>query len=273
MKIDDRITVEPKWDKTPKDVWNERFAALTDDDDDENQADSAVAKTVSIAAWTKRIISVAAALLLLLSATTYLYTKDTKSVAGKTVAVTLPDGSLAQLSSASEISYRPLLWLLSVHDVTLKGEAYFSGHHADGFTVKTDNGEVNVLGTSFNVRTFDNRLQVACINGRVKVSTHQSSVVLTAGMETAAQEEGQLTTQHFTDVESITGWTHGVFSFYDCPLTDVLRDVERNYGVTIEASTDIDTLRYTGRFTRNKPVESVLAIIGQSYNISFKIAK
>jgi hypothetical protein len=49
--------------------------------------------------------------------------------------------------------------------------------------------------------------------------------------------------------------------------------VERNYGVKIETSANIDTMRYTGRFTRDKSVENVLTIIGQPYGITFKITK
>ena len=273
MKIDDKITAVPQWDKTAKEVWDERFAALTDDEEDEEQTPSAPAPTLRIAVWGKRLFSVAAALLLLFSATAYFYAKNLKAATGQTLAVVLPDGSQAQLSSASELSYRPLLWMLS-HKVTLQGEAYFSGHHAKNFTVETANGDINVLGTSFNARSFDDQLEVACIDGRVKVSTRQASVVLTAGMETATRAgQEQLTTRHFTDAESITGWTHGVFFFYNRPLTDVLKEVERHYGVKIETADNIDTLRYTGRFTRDKSAADVLTIIGQPYGITFKITK
>ncbi len=271
MKIDNKITAVPEWDKTAKDVWNDKFAALTDDDESAEQNDSARAKSAMFLSFTKRILSAAAVILLLFSAVAYLYTKDIKGVSGKILAATLPDGSKVQLSSSSDISYRPLLWMIA-HDVKLDGEAYFSGHHANGFSVKTDEGDIKVLGTSFNARTFDGKLEVACIDGRVKVSANESSVVLTAGMETAAQG-GQFTTRHFTDTESINGWTRGVFSFYDRPLVDVLKDVERHYGVKIEASADIDTLRYTGRFTCDKSVDDVLTIIGQPYNLTFKISK
>ena len=271
MKLDDKITAKPHWDKSAEDVWNERFAALTEDDGNEVQTDSAEVRTISILGWTKRILSAAAVILVIFSATAYLYTKNIQAPTGQVLSAILPDGSEVRMSSTSEISYRPLLWMFA-HDVKLSGEAYFSGHHVKGFSVKTNNGNIDVLGTSFNARTFDNRLEVACIDGRVKVITHQSSVVLTAGMQTATQD-GQLKTAHFTDAESITGWTHGVFSFYDRSLADVIKDVERNYGVKIETSANIDTMRYTGRFTRDKSVENVLTIIGQPYGITFKITK
>lgn len=271
-KLDDDIRIRPKWDKTPDQIWNERFSALTDDDGDvEDGGKNNRSESIGFWGRTKYIWSVAATILIFITATAFLYTKEIKGVPGCACRIHLPDGSTAQLSAGSVISYHPILWPLS-HTVTMEGEVYFSGHHARGFIVKTPLGEIDVLGTSFNARTYDDKLIVTCIDGKVKVKTEQTAVELTVDME-AMLSKGKLVTQHVPDAKSAVGWIKGIFSFYNRPMIDVLKDVERYYGVKIGAPQCIDTLRYTGKFSQDKSAREVLTIIGQPYGIQFEIVK
>lgn len=270
-KIVEDITAVPHWDKTTKQIWDERFDALTDDSGDADEKDTSKVRIVRLRHRMIAILSSAAAVLLLFSATAFLYTKDISALPGKTNITHLPDGSLAEISSGSSISYHPLLWLISP-EVKMTGEAFFSGRHAKGFSVKTETGDINVLGTTFNARSYHEVLEVACIDGKVEVKEKNTSVVLTANMQTRI-ENGKKITGTISDSESVVGWTKGIFSFYDKPLADVLKDVERYFDVKIAAPTGIDTLRYTGRFTREKTPQEVLAIIGQPYGLTFKIIK
>jgi transmembrane sensor len=270
-KLDENITAVPVWDKTAKQIWDERFEALTNDDGEAEEKEAPVAKVVSLRHRLMYALSAAAAVLVLFSATAVFYTKDISAMPGQTRITHLPDGSLAELSSGSSLSYRPLLWMVSP-SVQMEGEAYFSGKHTKGFSVKTEQGEVNVLGTSFNAKSFGDILEVACIEGKVEVKNKKTSVVLTANMQTSLQGD-KATTDTIADKENVVGWTKGVFSFYDKPLKEVLKDVERYFNVKVAAPSGIDTLRYTGRFTREKTPEEVLAIIGQPYGITFKIIK
>lgn len=271
-KLDSGITIKPKWEKTPDQVWNERFAALMDDDKESEDGDkSKHSGTIDFWRRTRYIWSVAAVVLLFILGTAFIYTKEIKGVPGCACSITLPDGSMAQISPTTVITYHPIVWAFS-HRVDMVGEAYFSGHHAKGFSVKTPQGEIEVLGTSFNARTYDDKLIVTCIDGKVKVKTKQTAVELVADMETTLCN-GALTTQHLPDAKSAVEWTKGVFSFYNRPIMDVLKDVERYYGIKIGAPQGIDTLRYTGRFTQKKSAQEVLAIIGQPYGLKFEIIK
>lgn len=270
-KLDETITARPVWDMTTEQVWQKRFASLLDDDSLTDERTEGTAKTVSLGRRIARIASVAAVLLVLISATAFLYTKKVTAPLGQTSKASLPDGSSAELSSASTITYRPLLWFLSP-TVTMEGEAYFSGSHAKNFTVKTDKGSITVLGTSFSASTCHHKLLVACVEGKVRVADGASAVVLTANMQTVLMDKRAKTTR-ITDMDDVTGWTRGVFSFNNKPLREVLDDVERYYGVSVLAPAGIDTLRYTGRFTREKSPKDVLEIIAQTYGIALKIVR
>lgn len=271
-KLDEKITAVPQWDKSAKQIWDERFAALTENDSQTDEKMTVMAKTMSLRSRITYIASVAAAVLVLISATAFLYTKNVSAELGQTRVTHLPDGSLAELSAGSSISYRPLLWMISPN-VKMDGEAYFSGKHAKNFTVKTEQGDITVLGTSFDACTYHNKLQVACVEGKVKVANELSSVVLTANMQTIVVNK-KMSTTHINDiVEDVTGWTKGVFSFNNKPLKEVLDDIERYYGVNVAEPEGIDTLRYTGRFTRDKSPEEVVGIIAQTYGITLKLIR
>jgi transmembrane sensor len=248
-KLDSGITIKPQWDKTPDEIWNERFAALTDDEKGIG-GDEEPKKTIGLWKRTIYIWSVAAAVLIIVTASAFLYTKEIKGLPGKTCCACLPDGSQVQLAAGSTIIYHPRLWIFS-HSVKMEGEAYFSGHHAKGFSVKTEEGVIDVLGTAFNARTYDSKLIVTCIDGKVEVRSGHAATELTAGME-ATMCNGKLATEHVANAESTIGWTKGIFSFTDRPMTEVLKDVGRYYGMKIGAPQGADTLRYTGRFTQRE---------------------
>ena len=191
----------PQWDKTAGQVWDERFEALTRNNDLEKDIDAdAHAKIFGLHRATRYVLSIAAAVLLLFTAVSLLYTKEETAGKGRTTSVNLPDGSLAQLSANSRLSYHPLLWFLS-HKADLNGEAYFSGTHAKGFTVNTAQGNISVLGTSFNVSTFDNRFVVTCVTGKIAVKSRSESIELTSNMESTILD-GRLTARHIANAES-----------------------------------------------------------------------
>lgn len=266
-KLDRKITAVPHWEKSTKEVWNERFANLSEKESVEPND----MKTLLFANKKKFYFSIAATILLLLSITSFVYTTNIEALPRQICAVTLPDGSEVKMAPGSDISYKPLWWMLSP-GVKMNGEALFSGHHAKGFTVTTKQGTIEVLGTSFNARNYDSQLVVTCIDGKIKVKSKTAAVELTANMEATIKNE-RITTEKVNCAQDASGWTTGMFSFYNKPLNEVLKDVERYYKVRISSPKGTDTLRYTGEFTQEKSVEEVLLIIGQPYGITFKVEK
>jgi ferric-dicitrate binding protein FerR (iron transport regulator) len=60
-----------------------------------------------------------------------------------------------------------------------------------------------------------------------------------------------------------------MFSFNAVPLIRVIREIERQYAVTIEMNTQAD-YHYTGFFSKNKPLEQVLDIICKTFGLTFE---
>lgn len=148
--------------------------------------------------------------------------------------VELPDGSAVYLNAESSVSFPEKGWA-TARKVILTGEAFFEVKRGSSFTVETTNGFVQVLGTSFNVRSRANLLQVACKTGKVRVATQDESneQYLTAGMAVNV-ENGLVSEILETRVDRIDSWRNGQYDYESIPLEQVLNEIKRLYKVEIE---------------------------------------
>lgn len=273
-KIYEKITARPQWAKSAEQIWNERFEKLTEEGgmgSEPTTSTSMRTKSFSLRSLALYAAAAAAALLVIASGISLLYTKHISTQPGACLTAQLPDGSQVILSSGTSVSYHPLLWSVSPK-VSLEGEALFSGHHAEGFEVKMDMGTISVLGTTFDAKTYDGTLAVACLDGSVRVTSDNQSVVLSAREQTVLKN-GKMEVVPVGDQESVSGWVHGIFSFDNKPLNEVIKDVERFYDVHIAVPAGIDTLRYTGRFTKDRSAQEVVDIVGNTFGLKFRILK
>jgi len=170
---------------------------------------------------------------------------------GEMIEHTLPDGSVVTLSAASEIVYTRSDWQNN-RSLELEGEAFFEVTEGNDFTVKTNLGQVQVLGTSFNVKARENALQVDCFTGRVAVQVGESDPVILTPAEGASWNVATQNWQEYTaDTTRTASWRRGTFYYDEKPLEMVYEEVERQFDVTIQAADSILQLPYTGFFERN----------------------
>ncbi len=167
--------------------------------------------------------------------------------AGEQLAVTLPDGSVAELNAGSRMEYRTgfrsrLGLAAATRDVQLEGEAFFTVQPAERpFEVRTADARVTVLGTRFLVRARADEsdgTQVAVESGRVRVRPEgagpDSAVELGAGEGTVVSRGTRQPLAVATvGVERLTLWRRGGFALVDQPLDAIFRELERRYAVDI----------------------------------------
>lgn len=169
----------------------------------------------------------------------------------------LPDRSSVVLNAESIVTYDPAGYGRS-RRVNLKGEAFFDVKKGDDFTVITDHGTIRVLGTSFNVYSRNDRLEVWCATGSVEVRDIETgrAEILHPG------EKAVLGTNHplekFITSEEAASWRFGESSFSSMPLHFILGEVERQYDVEVLAE-NLDTLQ---RLTTNFPHDNIEAALG-----------
>ncbi len=169
--------------------------------------------------------------------------------------ITLPDHSTVMLNAGSSLQYNALLFAFT-RKVNINGEGFFTIKKGSKFQVTSQHGVVEVLGTQFNILSRKAIYQVACTEGKVRVSNSDniSNVILTAGLQTALSNKNL--NQPSPVKSDVTAWKQGEFYFENTSLEEVLNTLELQYNITIHINGS--TARsYTGYFTNNNLEESL----------------
>ena len=133
----------------------------------------------------------------------------------------------------------------------MNGEAFFEVKKGRPFIITTDQGNVEVLGTRFNVRARAGVLKVDCLSGKVRVTGRsKDSQVLTAGMFTDNSENGRLSIPAPLDTALIGAWREGRFLFSEATLKEVFAEIERQFDVSVETTPQVLARRTTTFFER-----------------------
>lgn len=178
----------------------------------------------------------------------------------------LPDGSIITLNAMSKIEYDAKKWSTQ-RELTLSGEAFFSVNKGSTFTVKTDNGQVTVLGTRFNVSTFDG-FNVACEEGRVRVSAAGKAVELAAN-ETA-QVENNILIKKEANIEHSIAWKKGTFYIDNQTLEQVAQTIERQFNYQVTVDSDLLNRQFTGVISKKQSVTEIFQTVCWPLNLNFE---
>ncbi|MBK7475109.1 MAG: FecR domain-containing protein [Haliscomenobacter sp.] len=191
----------------------------------------------------RRLIPYAAAASVALLAWFFLAYNPTKVVLtenAQQLALDLPDGSRVNVNAATELTYQPKSWKKE-RRVHLEGEAFFQVEKGEPFIVETDLGKVEVLGTSFNVKSREGYFEVDCFTGKVRVTNQNGSMqVLNPGQSTRIDlASGALTTPAVYDPGLTATWREGKFYFQEATLKEVFLEISRQYNVEITTAPEI----------------------------------
>lgn len=222
----------------------------------------------------------AAAILLLpvLSfAASYLYFQNTRAgfeivqyyvPEGDTKHVILSDGTEIWVNSGSYISY-PKKFSGDKRMVSLTGEAYFHVAKSAGrpFVVNTEMMNVEVLGTQFNVNAYPdlNEVRTSLIEGSVAVSLNNGKgndrYLLTPNEELSVNISTGFITKKQMDPSEIPTWKTGDLLFNSSLMPDILKQLERRYGVHVSCSDKYSERRLTVKFERTESIEDVIRVL------------
>ena len=206
------------------------------------------------------ISTAASILLLVMFAWIYQQEKRTtlSATAGQQLTVILPDSSQVILNASTTISFSKSRW--KTHRlVELNGEAFFKVKKGSQFDVTSMQGITTVLGTSFNVLARENRYQVSCYTGKVRVKLKKANAMqlITPGYETFSDDGNTLTQPTLFKKKERSGWKRGVFYFKNEMLTNVLQEMERQFDIVVDTNAlEINNRYFTGCFFKGNLEES-----------------
>jgi transmembrane sensor len=198
---------------------------------------------------------------------------------GQRANIQLDDGSSIQLSVNSQLLY-PDNFGTDSRSVHLSGEAYFEVVHDDRpFLVYTDNVIIRILGTEFNVQSYDDgeEVQVLVANGKVAVRTTSApdvdEAILEKGDLAQLQRDGQdeIIISRNVDLNRYLGWLDYRLEFEDTPLKEVVKKLERWYNIDIHLSdSDLYGMRLTATF-ENERIDEILTALKYSLQLEYEI--
>jgi transmembrane sensor len=215
------------------------------------------------------VYSAAASITLLLAAYLFFFSNTNLTTGyGQQTAYNLEDGTFVKLNAKSTLSYNKRTWLKN-RTLNLKGEAYFEVTPGNTFTVKTAAGNIKVLGTHFNVKTYKNYLEVSCFEGKVAVIQNGKTTILTKG--TYLQINNNELTKDALDSTN-PSWMAGVNTYKNIPLNIIISDLEAQYNITIDTKNIELNKRLTASFAYNN-VNLALKSIFIPLNLDFTLTK
>ena len=175
--------------------------------------------------------------------------------AGESYKIVLSDGTEVWLNAATRLRF-PSRFYGRKREVYVEGEAYFkvAKDATHPFIVHTVLTQVQVLGTSFNINTYEaGNVKTALIEGKVLTKSNDGkNMELTPGH--AANYE---TAKGFVSVEfdeaDVLSWIKGVYYFHNIPVADLAVAASRCYGIKIVLNkNDFAGRSITGLLDKNK---------------------
>jgi transmembrane sensor len=190
---------------------------------------------------------------------------------GEKSLVTLPDGSQVWLNASSKLVYHS--FSKKHRQVELQGEAFFrvAQNERAPFVVKTDECEVEVLGTAFNMMAYDDfgRKEITLVSGIIQVNIDDKKVQLRPGQ--ALNLKDNMYSIRPVNTSLATGWVDNKFIFQNIPFSELIRRLENWYDVDIEIDqSQVEEINFTGTFKNEETIWQVLDAIKVYTPISYK---
>jgi len=220
---------------------------------------------------------------------------------GSRTHLTLPDGTLVWLNAGSRLTYGKNYDSMR-REVTLTGEAFFevAKNNQKPFLIHTDRVDIQVLGTSFNVKSYpsDKTTETTLIHGSIEVSIkarpsekiilkpnqklvvgNDPGLVQVANQrrEVAANKGEPLVSIRQPTYEQATGaiietsWVDNKLTFREESFGDVARQMERWYGITIRFTDPaLEEMGFTGSF-KEETIQQALDALRLTASFSYRI--
>ncbi|PTS94195.1 iron dicitrate transport regulator FecR [Pedobacter sp. HMWF019] len=196
--------------------------------------------------------------------------------AGGEYQVVLPDGTHVWLNAASSLKYPVSFASLRERRVELKGEAYFEvsklrvGEVRLPFTVTSDKQEVEVLGTHFNINSYEESdgVETTLLEGSVKVSragVFEKTIV--PGEQSRVSDNIKV---FKVDTANAVAWKNGLFKFDNASISIVMSQLSRWYDVDVEYVGNIPGNKFNGEIYRNMNASKAFKILSLA-NINFRV--
>lgn len=227
------------------------------------------------------VAGIAAAILLaLIIGGVYLYTLTDKNEqyntifvpAGQRINLILSDNTNLWLNANTTFRY-PTKFSKETRTVYLDGEAYFevSKNERKPYVVKTDEGDIHVTGTSFNVEAYAkyNTFETSLFEGGVDIYNEGIKLTSLKPNEKATVQNNNLVISEIINTDKYL-WRQGLIAFNDTKLDEILLSLEKYFDVNIYInSKNLPQHTYTGKFRQSDGIDYALRVLQKSIHFNY----
>lgn len=198
--------------------------------------------------------------------------------AGQRAHITLADGTNVWLNSQSTLRYATNFGRAD-REVELDGEAYFevAKNKKIPFLVNTENNQVRVVGTHFNVCAYNgsNEFEATLVEGIVDIYAKGVDRPLTrlTKDEFFSAYHGKYKKSVLSSFDYLR-WKEGLYCFDDTPFSNILNRLEKYYNVKIHVENP-EVLNYhcTGKFKEQDGIEHIFKVIQKDHPFTYSISE
>jgi ferric-dicitrate binding protein FerR (iron transport regulator) len=139
------------------------------------------------------------------------------------------------------------------------------------FFVQTNKCVVQVLGTHFNVDTYedDEDSRITLLEGKIRLKAdvkngsvgNMKDVDLSPGEQAVMANEGGNNTMNViahADIDKAMDWRNGLFNFDGVHLRALMRELSRWYDLDVDYEKGVPDIQFGGGMSRSVPLSEVL---------------
>ena len=188
--------------------------------------------------------------------------------------IVLGDGTRVYLNAQTELRFPESFASSEQRLVYLSGEAYFevTKNPSKPFIVQCKDYAVKVLGTSFNVNSYegDKTSKTTLATGKVEIDMDGKQTILNPGQQ-AIIKNGEVNVKE-VDVEVYTTWMFDNFRFQSESIQEIMTKLSRWYVIDVfYMNESVRNYHFTGYLPRYAKIADVLELLSLTTNIKFDV--
>jgi transmembrane sensor len=199
---------------------------------------------------------------------------------GEKETILLPDLSTVTLHGNSSLTYKRNWEDGASREVDLHGEAYFSVTKSKDkpFIVHAGDIDVKVLGTTFTVRSYeeDESVETSLLEGSIAVRSRADldadEIVLSPNQKATFLKSSQRITLSQVTPDLYTSSASSKLVFEDARFGEIVRSLERKYGVRIAVHDDASEACRFSATIHYESLKEVLDLFASTTDLSYRIS-
>ncbi|WP_109697591.1 FecR family protein [Chitinophaga deserti] len=190
---------------------------------------------------------------------------------GKQFQVQLPDGTKIWINAGSSLRFPVNFDNQQNREVQLNGEAYFevAKDVHKPFVVVTKRERVEVLGTHFNIDSYDgiSISKTTLVEGAVRVNRQME---LRPGEQAAVQQSGKIDRKSI-NTANVIAWKNGYFSFAGESIQEIMPRLARWYNLEVVYEAGLPADKMEVSMSRSRSITEVLDYLQSTKLIKFEV--